>query len=176
MGLVSRREGARRGENLGAAAAAALTHSSPLMSNTALVTICVASAYLQVWGKRRQRHHLTLWDVLGGAGRGGWRQPGRRTSAARLTGRQQRRRATAAAQPTGRREGVLASCSPPGPSPAPHRALTGPTGPSPVATPRQALLLAAAQAAAGLGDALVEALVPHRLRGGRQQAREGGCC
>lgn len=35
---------------------------------------------------------------------------------------------------------------------------------SPVATPRQALLLAAAQAAAGLGDALVKALVPDRLR------------
>ena len=40
---------------------------------------------------------------------------------------------------------------------------------APVATPRQALLLAAAQAAAGLGDALVEALVPHRLQQGRHE-------
>ena len=36
----------------------------------------------------------------------------------------------------------------------------------PVATPRQALLLAAAQAAAGLADALVKALVAHGLRVG----------
>ncbi len=41
---------------------------------------------------------------------------------------------------------------------------------APIATPRQALLVAAAEAAAGLGDALVKALVPYRLQGRAGQA------